>query len=266
MAGVSSGWGTLRLRHSQPESAAKWSVRRLDREGNAKKISTLQSHAIVTSTRWMLFVDDHKLWRQRFDLQRHVLMDERSVVANDIQPDLKVTGASRISSATDGSLVFLSPPDDRTRVAWIDEHGTVLRSLTDPGHFVNPALSPDEKTIAISRIDQESGSNSIWLIDADSGSLSPFVNENNNADAPIWSADGTRILYCSDRRGAFETWERRVGAVGGDRLLLASTSYSQPASDVAAGTLIQVFVIGKGAPTLVYLPSGAENSGSSWRT
>ena len=220
------------------------------RDPTIRKVSTLQSRALVTRDGWMLFVDGRLLWRQRFDLDSHVLVGERAAVAENIEPDLKITGAVRITAADDGTLAFLSPADARTRVNWVDDQGKVIHVLTEPGYYVNPSLSPDDKTLAISRIDPDTGRNAIWLIDTTTGALSPFVNDGVNADSPIWSFDGKSILYTSDRRGVFETYVRGIDAVGGDRLVLAGHKFSYPARDTAAGTLI-------------YTTDG-QNSGALW--
>ena len=241
-----------------------------------KKISTLQSRAIVTTSGWMLFVQDRKLCRQPFDLRGLSLSGAPVIVAENIEPDLRVTGATRISESDDGAIVFSSPRDTRATIAWVDRRGRTIRSLTPADHFVNIALSPDERTIAVSRIDEETGRNSIWLVDAASGAMSPFGDDDSNADAPVWSDDGTRILYSSDRRGAYEVYERQVGNVSADRLILPSKSYAQDGAiwcvdPVAATSSGQMFYVGEtpgGGAALWFWPKGGTSprrlSGGGW--
>lgn len=205
-----------------------------------KKISTIQTHALVTSDGWLLFTDDRKLFRQRFDLRSLVLSGAASVVADGIEPDLKVTGATRISASRDGTIVFSSPLDRRSHLAWLDANGKLIRTLTTDDYYVNPALSPDQKTIAVSRINPRSGLNSIWLVNAQSGALSPLVDDDSDADEPIWSADGRNIYYMSDRRGSYEVYERAIGQVASDRLVFASHTYAQPIADARTGLLLRV--------------------------
>lgn len=229
----------------------------LSRPENLRKIATLQSHVVVSRDGWMFFVQNRQLWRQKFNLDDLVLSGEPQAVANEVEPDLKVTGATRISVARDGTVLFFSPPDMRTRLTWISADGAA-RPLTGLEHIVNPALSPDEKTVAISRIDEVSGRNSIWLVDTTSGAMTPFVTGDFNADGPIWSPDGSRILYTSDRRGSFEVYERPVGTVGGDRLLLSTGNYAQPLTATEHGTLFHSSSGQGGSAQLWFWPGGAE--------
>lgn len=41
---------------------------------------------------------------------------------------------------------------------------------------------------------------------------------------PLWSPDGTRIVFNSDRDGAMNLYQRAVSGAGGDEVLLKSDS------------------------------------------
>ena len=205
-----------------------------------KKIATLQSRVVHTSDGRMLFVNDKRLYSQPFNPESLELEEQPVEIAADLLPDLKVTGATRISASSDGILTFGSPGDMRTNLVLVDRSGQPLRTLASGGYFVNPALSPDEKTLAVSRIDEKSGKNSIWLMNVATGALSPFVADESNADGPVWSPDGKHILYTCDREGAYQVYERRVGAIAEDRLVLPSRTYAQPISALPRGTLFHV--------------------------
>ncbi len=202
-----------------------------------KKVAPLQSRVVVTRDGWLLFMQDRKLLRQRFDLASHELVGQPVVIAPDVSPDLKVTGAVRISASHDGLLAFKSSPETRSRFVRVDRGGKPLQVLTGPGHYVNPALSPDGQTLAFSKINEENGRNEIWLMDARTGAMTPFIADDTNADAPVWTFDGTKILYTSDRRGAYEIWERPRGSVAVDRLVVPSRTYAQPINVSRTGML-----------------------------
>jgi Tol biopolymer transport system component/predicted Ser/Thr protein kinase len=205
-----------------------------------KKISTLQSRAVVSGDGSIYFVQRRQLMRQPFDLEALRPTGRAQVVANGIAPDLRITGATSISLANDGTLAYGSPADTRTVPTLVDASGATIRALGPEQHYVNPSLSPDETMLAVSKIDEETGRNSIWLIDMRTGAASAFVDDESNADNPVWAADGRSILYCSDRRGTYEVYERRVGAVAADVLRFPSSAYAQVTRDTPAGTVYHV--------------------------
>src|SRR3984893_16424741 len=60
------------------------------------------------------------------------------------------------------------------RLVWVDRGGRTLESIAAPGYYLNPALSPDEKRIAVARLDPEKREQSIWLIASARGVGSRF--------------------------------------------------------------------------------------------
>lgn len=82
--------------------------------------------------------------------------------------------------------------------------------------------------MAVSRIDKESGRNSIWLVDLSTGRMSSFVDDDSNADAPIWSIDGREIHYTSDQLGSYDVWTKPFGRVASARVTLTGPGYDHP--------------------------------------
>jgi dipeptidyl aminopeptidase/acylaminoacyl peptidase len=69
----------------------------------------------------------------------------------------------------------------------------------------NPSISPDGKQIVFSRtwvdkVKDRSRSN-IWIYDLDSGRVRELTSGNYSDSSPVWSPDGKRIAFLSDRDG-----------------------------------------------------------------
>ena len=62
------------------------------------------------------------------------------------------------------------------------------------------ALS-DGTRVAVSQLDLKTGSWDIWLMEVATGRTSRFTLDGGVDDAPVWSSDGRRIAFKSDREG-----------------------------------------------------------------
>ncbi len=89
-----------------------------------------------------------------------------------------------------------------------------------PSPYQNPATSPDVQRVAVFRQDGVAGD--IWIFDLMQGTASRFTFDAATDTAPIWSPDGTRILFSSNRTGTFDLYQKNSGGVGQEELLLKS--------------------------------------------
>ena len=226
--------------------------------GRSQKIANVRSRTIVTADGYLMFVSSQRLYRQRFDLDKGEVVGIPEVVADNVNVDLKLTGATAVSAARDGSFTWLSKPDARSELVLLDRSGKRERTIGPPHEYVNAGLSPDGSRIAVSVIDEETGRNSIELIDVKSGQETPFVADDANADQPIWSPLGDQIAYTSDRRGEYDVFARSVASVGADRLLFAPGGYSIPMSWRTSGTLFNRSQSEGGANSIWLWPAGAK--------
>ncbi len=84
-----------------------------------------------------------------------------------------------------------------------------------------PQLSPDGDTIAF--VSDASGSEQIWLMDADGGEPRPLTADSAQVSSPVWDADGRHII--AQRRtidGAAELWQYRL--TDGDGIALTDAA------------------------------------------
>jgi Tol biopolymer transport system component len=68
----------------------------------------------------------------------------------------------------------------------------------------------------------------IWLID--DARMMRFTFDPSAEQAPIWSPDGTRIVFSSTRKGAFDLYQKRSNDAGAEEEPLLETAESKGAS------------------------------------
>lgn len=117
-------------------------------------------------------------------------------------PAVQVT--QHVGSFRDGGLFAVSANDRliyRTaaadmQLAWVDRRGAVSARISEPGGVLGASLSPDGTRAVVSRIDpQDTAKADLWLLDLAGGGAKRFTFGAGIAEFPLWSPDGTQIVF-----------------------------------------------------------------------
>jgi eukaryotic-like serine/threonine-protein kinase len=129
-----------------------------------------------------------------------------------------VSGAAQYSISATGSLVYVSGgvQSARSRLVWVSRNG-VEQPLAAPAQaYLGPRLSPDGRRIAIAIEGQET---QIWQYDLFRDTLTRFTFEGNSNLVPVWTPDGKRIAFISNKEGPQNLfWQLADGGGGLERL------------------------------------------------
>ena len=128
-------------------------------------------------------------------------------------------GASSYSVSDDGVLVYLSG-GAQSQLHWFDRNGKLLSLMGATNYYSNIFLSPDEKRIAAAIWDPQTSTRDIWLIDPARTTSTRFSFNGAEDFLPIWSPDGTNIVFVSDRSGFGNLYVKPTsGAVNEEEIL-----------------------------------------------
>ena len=185
---------------------------------------TTGSSGVFVPPGWLLNVRDSRLVAQAFDAKTQQLSGDPTPIADQVWVRTGPGGAlGGFSVSQNGVLVYrrgLPPPENE--LTWYDRQGTRLKAEGEPGVYTNPALSPDGKRLAVGRYDAAADARDIWVLDLSRGVSSRFTFDKADDLNPVWSPDGSRIAFSSDRKGARDIYWKEAGGASAEQLVLAT--------------------------------------------
>jgi Tol biopolymer transport system component len=189
--------------------------------GDTYRLMEGDSAAVSLSPDILMFSRAGALFAQRFDADRHVMVGETVPVASRVLLNPGVFNAVAMSASTSGVLAYMSVGAER-QLMWVDRAGRVLEVVGTPDArpMVAGALSPDSRTLAVRSV--VDGNTDIWLIDLSRGIHRRLTSDPYRDSEPVWSPDGSQMLFVSERSGVYDMYVTNTDGTGGQKLVLAS--------------------------------------------
>lgn len=153
----------------------------------------------------VLFIRNAELVAQKLDLHGFTLAGEAEVVANGVTRGAVGDLVQLTPSASDnGVLAFpASRGGSVGQLTWFDRNGKITGTIDPPSpdaEYLNPAISPDGTEVAANRMDPQTGTWHVWVIDVARGNAASRLTTDPGSDFdPVWSPDGREIVYASER-------------------------------------------------------------------
>ena len=136
------------------------------------------------------------------------------------------SGVTPGSASGRGSIAFRPSAENiESRLTWQSRNGEVLGTAGEPADHVELRISPDGRRVATSR---ESGD--IWIVDLERGGLVRLTSGTGNNSNPVWSPDGSEIIYASAEAGKYRLMRKSAGGAGPATTLLEQAIDCRPQS------------------------------------
>ena len=175
---------------------------------------------VIYSLGHLLFVRGNTLFAQRFDAAQRQLAGTAFALAEQVSYD-PIWHRGDYSASDAGVLAYTTGRASNTQLVWFDRTGKRLGPISTPANYLNLALSPDERTVATARID-DAGTRDIWMVDLRRDVTSRLTLDPAFDWLPLWSPDGTRIAFTSNRDGAFNLYQKASNGAGSEEPVFKS--------------------------------------------
>ena len=186
---------------------------------------------------------------QRFDPTREVISDQPIPVAQTVGLDGGVLRGAFAVSAT-GVLAHRAGRGERRQLTWVDRAGIARGTVGPPDEDAlgSPELAPDGRRVAVHRAMQ--GNTDVWLIDTGRDLQSRFTFDASSEGHPLWSPDGSRVVFRSLRNGHWDLFEKAASGAGDEQPLL-----------VTEGTQVAVGLVARWAGPALRSPASEDRNG-----
>jgi serine/threonine protein kinase/Tol biopolymer transport system component len=157
-------------------------------------------------------------------------------------------GTAQFSISDSGTLIYVPGPasasTSRIDLAIIDRKGATSPLNLPPGPYEAARVSPDGRRVTFGSDDGRDAI--VWVYDLSGASAPRRLTFGGRNKFPVWSADGERIAFQSDREGDAGIFWQRVDGGRAERLTRADTGTAHvPESWSKDGVLL--FTVAKGA-------------------
>ena len=191
-----------------------------------KQILQTESRAIYTPPGFLLFLRQGTLMAQRFDPDRLKLTGEPVRVADEVAYN-PFNAKNTVTVSDNGLLAYRAGTGTgmpTSELLWFDREGKRIGTAAGRGYYVRPGLSPNGQHIVVERLDLREDSRDLWLIDNARSTVSRLTFGPSNQSSAIWSPDGARFVFASDRGNAYSLCEKLSSGAGGEQILFRSAS------------------------------------------
>ena len=161
------------------------------------KLVVEESNGAAYANGYLFFAKDGNLVAQPFDPDHLILRGNPVPVAPKVEYSDSRSRAD-FSVSENGVLVYRNAFSSPTRLVWLDRTGKQLATLGDPGKYAFGRLSPDGRTVVISREDPtDTTKGDLWLMDVQRGTLSRLTFHPATFWSAAWSPDGSRLAIAA---------------------------------------------------------------------
>jgi len=189
---------------------------------------------------YLVYYQDGCLMAATFDPKNMEITGSSNIIIEDYSYSERCTDP-RVNVSLNGTLIYLSGMPGSYTLCTVDFNGDSRSLYTGDLFMYGPKYSPDGKTIAMVRSDENEISH-VWTLDVDRIVVKKITDEGSNF-WPIWTPDGERVTYPSlvdHENGEVNIFWKDVSGNSKAQRLTESKFWQQPISWSKDGNILVI--------------------------
>jgi Tol biopolymer transport system component len=207
---------------------------------NATRVLPVGSNAGYADPGYLVFHREAAVYAQPFDAKRLSASGDPVRIADEITSDT-ANGLGHFSVSRSGALAYNfnssnpsatlgGPQSDlgEWQLSWFGRSGQPIATVGPPGAYRGIEPSPDTKRVAVHRHDANGGD--IYVLEPRGSDTRLTFDASQHSSSPVWSPDGTKIVYASLRKGKWGIYQNLSSGSGTEEKLFESDLQVAPSS------------------------------------
>ena len=164
------------------------------------------------------------------------------------------SAAANYAVSRSGALVHVpaGTVDSPGSLVWVDRSGRQSPTGAPPHIYAGPRLSPDGTRVAVTVADRQ---NDLHVLDLKKGTLLRLAQSPAVESSPVWTRDGQRLVFASNRDGGPNLYAQAADGTGTVERLTNAPDWQHPAWVAPDGTgILGSEISPKTAGDIVWFP------------
>ncbi len=206
-------------RQAQGQLQAKWGSLDGKESGELPIQSALLQYA---PPGYLLFPREGAVFAQKLDVRSMKFAGAPWMVGGPMRQD--ENQMCQFSASGNGVLAWITAATQTvSELVWFDASGRRSGAVGPPDDYGSPALAPDGSRLAVDIYGPSAKTRDIWILDLNRGSRTRFTFDPGDDLDPVWSPDGRRVAWTSDRKGVRDLYVKSASGTDQDEPLLVSS-------------------------------------------
>jgi serine/threonine protein kinase/Tol biopolymer transport system component len=207
------------------------------------------SEAVYAPPGYILYVSGQALVARPFDSKNLRITADSLPIAEHAY--VTPFSADADFSVSENGVLAYKPYEISLQLTWFDRTGRKIETLGPSGDYSHLRLSPDDKQVAIERLDPLTHNGGIRTIELARGIENQITSDSSVWDyVPVWSPDGSQLVFTSNRdqwspgpdASSGNLYMKALAGNGGTQVVLKSAGFKWTTDWSLDGRFVLYFV------------------------